>query len=238
MLLYSTEVMTRMKSNYLNELKKQYLSANGLTFFGTKEGENECFIEWFKERSVSKELYKNYLLLNDIDYNYRKSAEIGKGNFDSIASEFGDSVLLTKYAETFDDRFSERLIRGVLYVGNKVPCAVIEDVKTRSHSRLLLDKINLFYTQNIYFADQLEKFVKIHNNGKSVLVGAYGKIYDKDRIAKIKQLKNLKEQLLDSKYKENYIYSGDNYSYFLYTDPDRYGKKYINPKYYTLTKER
>lgn len=225
-----------MKLQYITALKKQYLSANGISAFGTSKEEDKYFIEWFKERNVCKELYRHYLLLNDIDYNYRKNVEIGKGVLDSISSEYGDSVLLTKYAKTFDKKFDERIVPGTLYVGNSVS-AIIEDIKTRSHTHIFLDKMNLFYTQNIYFDDELEQFAKIHNIGSSILVGAYGKIYDKDRIGKIEQLRNLKKQLIDSKYKETYIYNGDNYSYFLYTDPKRY-KSYKKKKDYVMIKER
>lgn len=228
-----------MKLQYISLLKKQYLSAKGIASFGTSKEHDKYFIEWMKQREISKEFYKNFLLLYGLDYNYRTSAEIGKGAYDCLSSEFEDSVIVTKYTDLFKkNKFNERLIPGTMYIKNKTPYAFVENAKRKSRNELFLNDVDLFYTQNVYFESELSNFVRIHNTGKTILVGAYGKLGDRDRVAKIEQLRNLKEQLVDGKYKDVYVYSDDNYSYFLYTDPNRYPKKFKRKSDYVMIKER
>ena len=227
-----------MSLNYILALKAQYASATGYLLNSSKEQEKD-FIDWVKRQNDTKEKYKNYLLNCGINYNLRNSAEFGKGFCDTISSDFGESLLVTNYGDTFKKgNYSERIIPGNLYVGKDVPCAVVECRQTRSFEHIFLDSVDLFYTQNIFWKKELLSFAKVHNLGKSIVIGAYGKLNDKDRNAKIKQLREFKELLLDRKYKENYIYSNDDYIYFIHSDFNRDNKRKANKNSYILTKER
>lgn len=224
---------------YYDLLIKQYLSATGITSFNNSKEEIGELIEWIKQQKKIKGIYQNYLLSSVLYFDDKNSAEIGKGNHDTITSEFGHSVLVTSLASSFkNNKFSERIIPGTLYIGSEVPCALIEDKQKGIRRHSFLSDIDLFYTQNIYSLNELNPLIKVHNKGKSIAVGAYGKMYDKDRISKIEQLRNIKSQLIDQKYKEVYIYSNDNYIYFIHTDFDRYKTKHRKAGEYTLIKER
>lgn len=225
--------------NYEEILKKQCQAALGITFYGNSLAEEKIFKKWLKRQQKIKELYRHYLLTIRINYDDRNSAEIGKGFYDALSVENGLSPIVTRYYDTFKGKnYAERIIPGTLYTENKRVYVVAENKLKRSFSYTPFEGINLFYTQNIYLEKELNPFIQIHNNGKSILLGAYGRIIDKDRLAKIGQLRSIKEQLTDGKYQEFYAYANQDYVYFLYSDPERDRNKHQDRKKYVMIKER
>ena len=148
------------------------------------EFQNE-FIEWMKFQKQSSEVYQKALMLSDISYDTNYSIEVGKGKFDSIAFDNNYGRLVTEYALSFDDNLdAKRIINSRIHVNNSdQPYAFTSDKNKLNHDFISLDT-NLIYTQNIYNSEDLYVFARLHNYGNNILIGAYGKISDKDQIKK------------------------------------------------------
>lgn len=206
-----------MLNYYLYNLFNQFKASQGFqnVDLNSLKFQNE-FIEWLKIQRVCSEVYQKALVLSDIPYYDIDSIEVGKGKYDSIAFNNSYGKLVTEHTLSFGDDFdSERIINSRIHVNsNGCPYAFISDKSKRSHEFIPLDT-NLIYTQNIYNAEDLYVFVRLHNYGNNIVIGAYGKIGDKDRIQKIEDLRKLKKDLLKNSYNERYIFSGDDYVYFI-----------------------
>lgn len=223
-----------MVSSYCDILKKQYQLARGISIFNNSKEENSEFIEWIKQQQKNKEYYQHYLLVSGLYYNESTSLEIGKGKYDTITSPDTRATLVTEYAQSFQKgNVPEMLFCGKIQATKDYQFVLTENKPNRNHTHVFFDNINLFYTQNPYSTQVLPTLAQIHNSGKSIVVGAFGNLDDKDRIAKIKQLKKVKELLIGEKYKEVYLYVNDSYIYFIHTNKT-YSNKHRR-KVYTLS---
>lgn len=205
-----------MVATYLNNLKLQFAKAKGLE---GKSIDNDDFINWMKEQQQIKEYYQHYLLTMGLFYNDKTSVELGKGKYDTITSCDTLATIITRYADTFSsDNNRKKIIYGEFVVRNEENVALVENRLKRGHFVIPLEHYNLFYTQNSCVSQDLLSLLQIHNKGGHIVMGAYGILKDKDRIAKIKYLRMLKESVINNNLKEDYAYVNDCYLYFLHSD--------------------
>lgn len=209
-----------MTLNYMDQLIKQYKESQGLSCFEKNEQGREELKSWLKQQSEICKLYRDYLVRNGIQYTTELTAEIGKGRYDTVVTRDTETILLTNnISDSKKDWLFERTLPGSLVVRDNSCYVISEDQKTRSHRSYPLNYIQLFFTQNPYDVTKLGSMIRAAQTHKYVLIGAYGKLSDKDKVKKIESLRKLKDNLTNCYCKEMYAYVNDNYLYYFLTEP-------------------
>lgn len=161
------------------------------------------FLNWLKMLNESRKFYLNvitYMSLNNEPNEY--TAEIYKSKYDSVIKN-KEPLIITPFNTGLEDK---RLITGTFNVSKYGTCYI----NNSTVSKYNID-INTYMTQNPYYEDYLNNWDKIHNNTyNKIIVGFYGKIYDKDKFEKMKILKTLSNKLDDNQARE-FVTFEDNY---------------------------
>ncbi len=196
---------------YLEKLMKQFTKANGLNSIDMNSLEflNE-FKEWVTRQRVVSRDYKD--LLNYMQIPLSKIAEVGKGEFDSLALN-NNLLMITPYAEELALE-NDKIINADFMVTVEKPLLIGPDKK-----EIILDRrINSFMTYNPYEEEDIINWELLVGQGYPITTGVYGKIYDQDKTTKIKLLKNLKNKILQE-VQEEYVTLEDKYFYVIYSTP-------------------
>ena len=196
---------------YLEKLMKQFTKANGLNSIDMNSLEflNE-FKEWVTRQRVVSRDYKD--LLNYMQIPLSKIAEVGKGEFDSLALN-NNLLMITPYAEELALE-NDKIINADFMVTTEKPLLIGPDKK-----EIILDRrINSFMTYNPYEEEDIINWELLVGQGYPITTGVYGKIYDQDKTTKIKLLKNLKNKILQE-VQEEYVTLEDKYFYVIYSTP-------------------
>lgn len=180
-----------MNEMYLLKLLKQFHEADGRTDLMKFDKD---FLEWLKQYQNLLLLLKDYYQYIELQIDEWNSFEIGKGPLDSIILNKANSISIN------NDPESEIFIfKGMPYCVSKKGMTLIENS-------------DLFYTYNPYTIEDIKIINKLYKINELVAISAVGKIFDKDKESKIKQLK---QQFSDLDI--NYEKSDDNYFYTLYS---------------------
>ena len=196
---------------YLEKLMKQFTKANGLNKIDMNSLEflNE-FKEWVTRQRVVSRDYKD--LLNYMQIPLAKIAEVGKGEFDSLALN-NNLLMITPYAEELALE-NDKIINADFMVTVEKPLLIGPDKK-----EIILDRrINSFMTYNPYEEEDIINWELLVGQGYPITTGVYGKIYDQDKTTKIKLLKNLKNKILQE-VQEEYVTLEDKYLYVISSTP-------------------
>ncbi len=196
---------------YLEKLMKQFTKANGLNSIDMNSLEflNE-FKEWVTRQRVVSRDYKD--LLNYMQIPLSKIAEVGKGEFDSLALN-NNLLMITPYAEELALE-NDKIINADFMVTTEKPLLIGPDKK-----EIILDRrINSFMTYNPYEEEDIINWELLVGQGYPITTGVYGKIYDQDKTTKIKLLKNLKNKILQE-VQEEYVTLEDKYLYVISSTP-------------------
>ena len=161
------------------------------------------FLNWLKMLNESRKFYLNvitYMSLNNEPNEY--TAEIYKSKYDSVIKS-DEPLIITAFNTGLEDK---RLIKGNFKVSKYGTC-YINNNTLKAYNL----EINTFMTQNPYNEEYLNNWEKIHNNTlNKIIVGYYGKIYDKDKYEKMKTLKRLSDNL-DEYHEKEFVTFDDNY---------------------------
>lgn len=195
---------------YYLKLFQLFLKSNGVKMkdsnfdkFKYYERHKAEFIEWLKQYKLCTYEYKKYLEnYIGISLDNERLIELGKGNIDSIVGD--NSIVVSPYAHTFND----------LYRSNST--IVFDDDNVyfnMNDENILIDRADMIMCNNPYMYHVMSTLEKLYNRDYNIMVGVYGKEYDKNKIAKIKILK----EFLRNKDRLEYHYntSDDNYFYVL-----------------------
>lgn len=135
------------------------------------------------------------------------TAEIGKGEYDSVALGNTNITLITPYLGTSIDN-SQSIIGADFKVIGSSPILVKEGIKYDG------DMLSRFMTQNPDCSNKVLGWENLHNSGLSnITVGVFGDIHDKDVDRKIKIIKSLKDKMSDDSFVEDYVTDKDSYYY-------------------------
>lgn len=172
------------------------------------------FSEWIKSRQNIGDNYLNLLEYMELyRYSDPDTAEIGKGQYDSIVKPF-NTTIITPHSKGLETLDQSRIITSDFRVYENMPVLC----STNEKGTNLIDPITststlTFMTQNPYTSEQIRNWGQLHNSGENnIIVGIYGSIYDKDIEQKIKELETLRDKLYDS-YKEEHAVIDDTYCY-------------------------
>lgn len=170
-----------MSSRYILYLYKQYCSSIGKEFNKLNIFIDFDFIDWLEEINNNTNIYRTYLESLNIELGCFSAVEIGKGKYDSLGKE--NVSIVSPFAETLG------LQKSSLIIHNDEPIIV------SNSSIYKIDECNLFLTHNPFSENDIKNMIMIHNIGLNICLGIYGDNNDKDRIEKLKILKNIMEQL-------------------------------------------
>ena len=208
---------------YIKHLTEQYLAATGISMKYYPLPTDKSFIEdltkFLKEREKIGEKYlKEIIKVTDerISKGYR--VEVNKGALDSILlkeaakSKFreGTCIPVTPYPTLINEPPKK------LIITNAGAC-FFKNLKT---SKIIPNKgiIETFITQNPYNSEFLKDWEKIPQTGEgNIVVGMYGKTYDKNYEEKLAMLREFKAKLSGNMVHE-YLTNGDNYFALVATD--------------------
>lgn len=196
---------------YLNLLIEQYKQATGVRNVDTNSSSFMSeFTEWLKSRGEISDSYLNLLQYMGLSrITYPDAVEVGKGKYDSIMAPF-DTTIITPYPEGLNISPKYRLIVSDFKVCEGTPLLVRSN---KQIDPIIVPSPLTFMTQNPYTGDSIRNWEQLHNSGNhDIVVGVYGSIYDKDAAAKVRQLEDFKNRLMDT-YKEEHTVEGDTYCY-------------------------
>lgn len=181
-----------MNKIYLLKLLKQFHEAVGITSVVI----DDSFLSWIREYQILLLSFKEYYYSLGLSIDEFDSYELGKGLLDSIILDKDKCISL--------------------YVPNKSELVILDNIPLHI-SGFGINKIegsDLFYTYNPYTIQEIELIKKLCELGFYISISALGKLFDKNKQSKIKQLN---EHFSDFEVEYNYEESGDNYFYTLYT---------------------
>ena len=198
-----------MKSNY-DELIKQFLAACGTKHIDLKSKSFlEEFSNWLKERKEVGEKYVSIISNFELFKDNSKCAEVNKGIEDSVTLPY-HTKLLTPYIDVNRVDDPNRVIDAdfSIYKNNKLPIISTKDVKIQVIPN---NRIMTYMTQNPYDSQMLEGWNNLQNSGRNnIVVGVYGKEYDKDKSKKKDMLLRFRKQL-DNNFREIEYVLNDEY---------------------------
>lgn len=183
-----------MDKKYLLNLIHQFQMVAGIMKPNINDDE---FLQWLKSYQNVLLKLKEYYVYLGFDIEKLSAYEIGKGSLDSIINDKEFSI--SKYNNP----------QSELYIYNEVP------YKISSNGMEMLNP-DLIYTFNQYCNKELKNFIKLTQIKEQILMSMCGKIYDKDKITKINNLKILL-YLLGNDIESEYVEEQDNYFYTIYS---------------------
>lgn len=186
-----------MFNRYLLNLYKQYCDARGV-ICNPFDGKNLSydFLEWIAINKLMAKEYSDYLLYLGY-FDSKTIAEVGKGRYDSIASEY--MTVISPYADTL------QLPKSELFVMGGVP--LIEQA-----GKIISVEQDILLTHNPYDEMRVINWSTIHNLGDyDISIGMFGSIYDEDFSKKIKLIEEISKRVTEDHILD---YDTDNDKYF------------------------
>ena len=172
-----------MFNRYLLNLYKQYCDARSVVC-NPFDGKNLSydFLEWITINKLMAKEYSDYLLyLGHLES--KTVAEVGKGRYDSIASE--EMTIISPYADTLE------LLKRELFVIDGVP--LIEQGE-----KIVLPEEQILLTHNPYDEMRIINWSRVHNMGDyDISIGMFGSIYDKDFSKKVKLIEEISKRMTE-----------------------------------------
>lgn len=196
--------------DYMRYLIEQYKKARGI--FGININSQEFkddFNRWLKQYQENCVNYASFLYSIGIDFTESTSAEVNKGNLDSIVIPYNTTIISLYIKEI--DRDNVLNNQFVLY-GSK------PFYKNFKHY------IYRYMTHNPYSNfdnEMLMNWKNMHEyTNYDIVFGMFGNLYDEDKESKIKKLELLRSKLtLD--YIEEYDILNDSYYYVIASKPKK-----------------
>lgn len=176
---------------YLELLKKQFCEAKGMRKIDeSSKSDLEALKKFIKERQELGRQYNRFLRFLGINITTRNTAELDKGDYDSIIKDY-DTLVITPFPIDIDH---DRII----------------DMKDA--------KVQRYITQNPLYKKDIKEMISLYNNYENdILIGMYGKTYDNDSYKKMRQIVTLSKKLKDYQYKTSLFKDNSNYFIVLYT---------------------
>ena len=194
---------------YLNNLLEQFrLATNSKIDINSKEFLKD-FANWLKERQVIGEGYTEFLDYMALRFQDSDCAEIGKGDYDTVVKPYNTRII-TPNAVSFEmDRVKNRVVPGNIEVLDRS----VVLVRNNKPIYLLSDVISTYMSQNPYSVSEFLNLIDVSNSvGSNIILGVYGSIHDKDKSAKVDELRDLSKRL-NYGFISNYETSNDTYYY-------------------------
>lgn len=139
-------------------------------------------------------------------------AEFGKGMYDTIAIEMANNtvyqpIVISPFAETIKKDSGIEVFNGELAVCNDdnviVKYPTKEDYETNPNCNPIFnDDIGTLMTQLPYSKAELYPFLKLIDSYKTLFIGTYGSLRDKDCEENLKRIQFLYQELCNINYRD------------------------------------
>lgn len=200
-----------MNKVYLNNLKRQFLNAQGSKSAGVNYKE---FEEYLLQLNKFGREYIDILIELGLDVNDSDIVEVNKGVVDSIAYAKTNFSLITPYTDDMGPDYGNEIYRFKFLGKDGVPSFKTSSGTIYNLSELVPSK-HTFITQNPYNYSMIEGFSNVSTYGYyNTILGMYGMNNDKDYYDKMKMFESVRGLLEDS-YKDEIITDGDKYFWIL-----------------------
>ena len=196
-----------LREEYIMNLAKIYKEATGTK---TIDLESQMFLDeltsWIKERNKIMQQYAICLNYMDIEYDNPMTIEVGKGIYDSIACENNTTTIITPYAQDLKQLYQNKILEGTIKIDNK-------HSKEKDLTNYI-ENFDTFMTHNPYHKKEIKDWPILYNDLKyNIILGVYGKNFDKDKESKLKMLKEIKERIISEQCHDKFIKINDDYFY-------------------------
>lgn len=214
-----------MKTEYLFKIFLEFSKAYGINdTFNNFEKYQDLFARWVYEKEKAS---KSYVQLFDYMKNYDEIepsviAEFGKGKYDTAAISMDlytphKAIVISPYAETITLRGTEihkgelSEVDGETFV--KYGSNIDYSLKPNCHP-LFNDEINTLMTQVPFTKEEIKPFLNLVDSNKTLFIGTYGSLEDKDREQNIEKIRDLYNLLNSISYRDVHFCSeSDNGAY-------------------------
>jgi len=203
----------------VEQIINQFRSANGM---GIDENINMLDVyEWACQRVEDGDYFLGLLDYMDIsDMKENTTIEVGKGYFDSIVVPY-KTRLITPFKSEFSEEYIDdrnRIIEARFSVINQNPTLIFANgIKSTIEN----SELQKYLLHNPYSLAEANDWNYMANDpSKQIIIGAYGNESDKDKRAKIDEIKRWKAKL-DVAYKECYATANSRYYYAIATTPEK-----------------
>lgn len=197
-----------MYYDYLNKMFKEFKKAYGIEdSFENFDKYQNLFVEWVaRRREVASNYVSLFKAMNKNDNVHYVMAEFGKGIFDTITIEIKNKtryqpIVISPFAETIKRSSGIETFTGelVTYDGNViVKYPNNEDFYHKPNCYPKTNsEIDVFMTQVPYSKEELEPFLRLINSDKTLFIGTYGSVDDKDCKENLNKIENLYYELSD-----------------------------------------
>lgn len=202
-------------NKYLFKVFEEFKKAYGIKdTFDNFSKYQDLFENWvISKRNAAT----NYVQLFDYMENYEEiqthtMAEFGKGIYDTIAIEMANNtshepIVISPFAETIKRDSGIEVFTGELAVCDDddviVKYPTQEEYYTNPNCHPIFnDEIGTLMTQVPYSEEELYPFLKLIYSYKTLFIGTYGSLSDKDREENLKRIQNLYQELCDVSYRD------------------------------------
>lgn len=187
-----------------DDLLKQYNRACG-TYCKTIYDKE--FNKWLDQYSNDLKAYIEFLESHGYEFKKSNIAELDKGPYDSI--------LVRRQA----DHLADRLITenaSVIHVPMRKLRVAKKEIKIFKDGRLdpTLD-FDAYMSYNLTLGNQLNRFSTLHNIGKDVIYGVFGKIGDRDQRNKLEEVQTIYKYMDDLEFNLDYKEADGSYFYMV-----------------------
>lgn len=202
-------------NKYLFKMFEEFKKAYGIKdTFDNFSKYQDLFANWIINK---KNAATNYVQLfdymeNDEEIQTYTMAEFGKGIYDTIAIEMANNtihqpIVISPFAETIKRDSGIEVFTGELAVCNDgdviVKYPTEEDYATNPNCHPIFnDEIGTLMTQVPYSKVELYPFFKLIDSYKTLFIGTYGSLSDKDCEENLKRIQSLYQELCDINYRD------------------------------------
>jgi len=187
-----------------DDLLKQY---NRATNNNCKDIYDKEFKKWLDSYSYDLGAYIEFLESNGYEFKKSNIAELDKGPFDSI--------LVRRGAYNLKDRLITENAANLKIPRRRLKVAK-KEIKVYHNGQLFpIDEYDKYMSYNLSSRSQLMRFSLIHNLGKDVLYGTFGKMTDFDKRTKLEDVQSIYKNMFDGEFNLNYYESEGSYFYMV-----------------------
>jgi len=178
------------KEEYLDALYSQYMSARGFKAVSKKDKYiREDLDGYFEELAKEKGHYLELLRTLDVNYNDEHTIEVGKGNIDSVVTDYNASIV-TPYEGVFEERKAPIYVGKYAVIDGEIMMATNKDSKIQSFEELPITGGRIYITHNMYEPKCIKNWLDLVRRD-DVVIGVFGNILDKDMDYKIGHVRNI-----------------------------------------------
>ena len=204
-----------MENKYLEKMFEEFKMAYGISdTFDNFVKYEDMFIEWVKSKRKAAAIYVQ--LFDYMNYygeiQRHNMAEFGKGVFDTVAIEMANHtshlpIVISPYAQTIKKDSGILAFTGELVLLNDGDVIVRypskEDYfKNPNCDFVFNDDIDTLMTQVPYSHKELLPFLHLVNSHKTLFIGTYGALSDKDREKNLQKILDLYYKISDISYRD------------------------------------